>query len=190
MTDRSAGARRWPQLAAGRTAAALTTVSLAVLVAACGGSPSSAGSGSSSTTASAASSPSAIGYSHCMRSHGVPDFPDPSSDGAVPKVSVQQLGVSSSQYQAAQKDCQSLLPAGSDDMFPPGELRQLLPGMLRFSQCVRAHGEPNWPDPTVNSSGQPGFNLVGLSGVDPTSQAVTECQHLLPSALGGLPIGR
>jgi hypothetical protein len=176
---------------AGRAAAAfLVTVSLAVLAAACGGSHSSAGSGSSPQRAAPAGSPSAIGYSHCMRSHGVPSFPDPSSDGAVPKVSLQQLGVGSAQYQAAQDDCQSLLPAGSDDVFPPGELRQMLPGMLRFSQCVRSHGEPNWPDPTVNSSGQPGFNLVGLSGVDPASKAVTECQQLLPAALGGLPIGR
>jgi hypothetical protein len=35
----------------------------------------------------------AVAYSHCMRSHGVPRYPDPYSDGQLPKVGAQQLGV-------------------------------------------------------------------------------------------------
>ncbi len=62
----------------------------------------------------------------------------------------QQLGVSSSQYQAAENACQDVLPAGIDDQFPPAEVPLLLTGMLNFSQCMRSNGVPNWPDPTTN----------------------------------------
>ena len=94
-----------------------------------------------------------------MRNHGVPNFPDPANGGAVPKVSLQQLRVNGSEFQVDQRACQGLLPAGSNDMFPVGEVQQLLIGMLRFSQCMRSHGVPNWPDPSVDGEGRPLFLL-------------------------------
>lgn len=46
-----------------------------------------------------------------MRGHGVPDFPDPSSDGQIAKVtSGRQVGVSNSRLSAAQAACQHLWP--------------------------------------------------------------------------------
>jgi hypothetical protein len=122
-----------------RTAAAIiATATLALLAAGCSGSPSSAGSGGSTNAGGSgksqspnaggsANSPSAVGYSNCMRSNGVPNFPDPPSSGRVPKTSAQQLGVASSQYQAAQNACQHLLPVGANDQFPPAEVQLLLP---------------------------------------------------------------
>ena len=62
-------------------AAIIATVVLAVLAAACSSaSPSSTGSGGS-----------AVGYSHCMRSHGVPNYPDPNSSGQLPKGDPQRI---------------------------------------------------------------------------------------------------
>jgi hypothetical protein len=130
-----------------------------------------------------------------MRSKGLPNFPDPqpSSNGKFP--SAQDLGVSDSQYQTAENACQQLLPVGANDQFPPAEVQQLLIGMRQFSQCMRSHGVANWPDPSINSSGQPFFNVSGQgitraqthsSGLE---SKMTECQHLLPSALGGTPLG-
>ena len=130
-----------------------------------------------------------------MRAHGVPKFPDPASSGVIPKVSLPELGVSGSQFQAAQKACQDLLPAGSDDQFPPGEVQQLLISMLRFSQCMRSHGVPAWPDPTTDAEGRPIFPLAaaGISRHQARSPQVTragsDCQRLLPAALPGIPIG-
>lgn len=173
--------------------AIIATTALAMLAAACGGSPASAGG--SSSPGRAATPPSAVAYSECVRSHGIPNFPDPPSDGGIAKASAQQLGVSSSQYQAAENACQRLLPVGVDDQFPPAEVALLLTGMRTFSQCMRSHGVSNWPDPTVNSAGQPLFDLgaQGISRSEAHSQHITtteaECQHLLPSALGGTPIG-
>src|SRR5258708_21284288 len=100
----------WPPTA--RTTAAASATAALALLAACSGSPSSPpGSGGSPNAAGSSSSPSAVAYSACMRSHGVPNFPDPASSGQVPKAEAQALGVSSSQLQAAQTACQRLYPA-------------------------------------------------------------------------------
>jgi hypothetical protein len=129
-----------------------------------------------------------------MRSHGMPNFPDPQASSGAKFPSWQQLGVSNSQGQAAENDCQHLLPAGTDDQFPAAEVDQLLIGMREFSQCMRSHGVSNWPDPSVNSEGQPLFDLSaqGISRSEAHSQQMmskeAECQGLLPSALGGTPI--
>jgi hypothetical protein len=132
-----------------------------------------------------------------MRSNGVPNFPDPQPGASSAKVpGAQQLGVGSSQLSAAENACQHLLPAGNEDQFPAAEVPLLLIGMREFSQCVRSHGEPNWPDPIVDSAGRPVFDLGahGISRGDfhsPRLQSkIAECQHLLPSALrGGTPVG-
>src|SRR4029077_7291716 len=50
-------------------------MALALLAAACGGSSSSGAVGSSSPSSSA--SAGAVAYSACIRSHGVPHYPDP-----------------------------------------------------------------------------------------------------------------
>jgi hypothetical protein len=198
--------RAW--LPAARAAAAvIAAAAVALLAAACSSSPSSTGSGGSSnpgssadgsagsSNAGGASSPSLLAFAQCMRSKGVPNFPDPqpSSNGKFP--SAQQLGVSDSQYQAGENACQRLLPAGTNDQFPPAEVQQLLVGMRAFSQCMRSHGVANWPDPTVNSAGQPNFQLSahGITRDEARSPQMmateNECSHLLPSALGGVPIG-
>jgi hypothetical protein len=131
-----------------------------------------------------------------MRSHSVPNFPDPQPGATNAKFpSAQELGVSSSQYQAAENNCQHLLPAGIDDQFPPAEVPLLLSGMTKFSQCMRSHGVPNWPDPTTDSQGRPAFPLSthGFTRSEAHSPQLgtkeAECQHLLPPALGGIPEG-
>ena len=70
--------RAWPPAA--RTASAIIATAALAMLAACSGSSSSAGSGGSPNTAESSSSPSAVAYSACMRSHGVPGWPDPTLD--------------------------------------------------------------------------------------------------------------
>jgi subtilase family serine protease len=72
---RRAASQRWPG-ARFRWASVLAVALLAVvaLAAACGGGPSSS-SGAVSTRS--ASYQQALGYAHCMRSHGLTSFPDP-----------------------------------------------------------------------------------------------------------------
>ena len=185
--------RAWPRTA--RTAAVIiATTGPALLAAACS-SPSPAGSGGSSNAGGSASSPSAVAYSHCMRSHGVPNFPDPPSGGGIPKGSAQEFRVSSTQYKAAQTACQSLIPAtggsaqqqeqqcfASSDC-PPSVVHRLLNVMREFSQCMRFRGVPNFPDPTTDSQGQPFFNVSAQGISDSMSHSaqfttkLNECQR-------------
>jgi hypothetical protein len=198
MSDGTRAMRRprgaWPPLA--RTAAAIiATAALALLAAACasGSSPSSA-SGPSNTGGSAGS-PSAVAYSACMRSHGVPNYPDPDSSGQLPKTDAQLLGVSTSQYQAAQQACQHLLPAdGSlqqqehqcmqNSECPPALVQQMMTGDMKLARCMRSHGVPNFPDPTNGGSSGPVFNITqaGISdAASHTSQfetKLTECGRM------------
>jgi len=177
-----------------RTAAAIiAAAALALPAAACGGSPSATGSGGAPTAGGSANSPSAVAFSHCMRSRGVPNYPDPSSNGELPKTSPQRLGVSSSRFQAARRACQHLLPSTESiqqqtqqcmltGVCPPALVRQILTAELRFARCMRSHGVPDWPDPTIDSEGRPIFN-VSAHGVDPhhspqINNRVGECERL------------
>jgi hypothetical protein len=178
---------------AARTAGAFIVTAALVLMAACAGNPSPTGSGGSSSARGSAN-PSLVAFSRCMRSNGVPGYPDPDPGASNEKFpSAQQLGVTSSQLQAAENACQRLLPPGVDDQFPAAEVQLLLPGMLRFSQCMRSHGVPNWPDPSTDSQGRPVFDLsgAGFSRQEADSARLNtptnECQHLLPTQLGGIP---
>ena len=181
---------------AARTAAAMAAL---VLLAACGGSPANTGgtanTGSSSNTGSSAHSPSAVAFSHCMRSHGLPDYPDPSGNGTLPKTSAQLLGVSSSVFDAAQRACQQLLPATGGSLTassiqqcylafvcPQALVQQALSAGRVFAQCMRSHGVPYWPDPTVDAQGRPLFNInVPRPQPAQVTAAGNECSRLDPA---------
>ena len=177
-----------------RTAAAITTTALALLTAACSSSPSSTGSGGSSNAGRSANTQVGINYASCMRSHGVPSYPDPNRSNelpnGLPKVSSEELGVSSSQYQAAQNDCARLLPNGGQQT--QTQSQQDLSAMRRFAQCMRSHGVPTWPDPTSGSAGW-GFNLLNVQGFDPNSTEIDNkmniCGRGLPPGVG-VPLSR
>ena len=185
--------RAWPATAR-ITAAIIATAAVALLAAACS-SPSSTGSGGS------ADSSSAIGFARCIRSHGVPRYPDPASGGALPKTSPQRLKVSSSQFQTAQGACQHLLPSTVTNsalqqceaagICTRAETQLMLNAGLRFAACMRSHGLPKWPDPTSDSQGRVAFAIsVSKDGFDPHSARIeakaNECGHLMPG--GGVPL--
>jgi hypothetical protein len=179
---------------------------LGLLAAACGGSPGSqvAQLGSTTTTTQTSSSSTRAGstgkndpvaFSHCMRTHGVLNFPDPNSSGAIPKVSLQQLGVSSTQFQKAQSACQHLLP--SSGQLSPAQIQKWMNALSNFARCVRSHGVRNWPDPLAESDpgepGTPGFprDMPGVNQNSPqVESAMSACQHLLAGigyGAGGYP---
>jgi len=182
--------------------AIIATATVALVAAACSsGSPSSTGSGGSPDPGGSANSPSAVAFSHCMRSHGVPNFPDPSSSGTLPKTSPQRLGVSDSQFQAAQGACQHLLPNTVNNsqleqceaagVCSRAETQQMLTAGLRFARCMRSHGLPTWPDPTTDSQGRVAFAIsISKDGFDPHSHRIdpelNDCEHLMPG--GGVPL--
>src|SRR5580700_5372669 len=180
--------RTWPPVA--HTAAAMiAAASLALLTAACSGSPSSTGSSGSS---SGSANSQLVAYSQCMRSHGLPNFPDPAG-GVPPKVTAQGLGVSSTRLQGAQGACQHLIPATGGsltassiqqcylaDVCPPALVQQALSAGREFAQCMRSHGAPDWPDPSLDAEGRPLFN-INVPRPPPLSTAGDECSRLDPA---------
>jgi hypothetical protein len=183
-------------------AATIATAVLALLAAACGGNGSSTGSRGSSNAGGSTTSASAVAYSACMRSHGVPNYPDPDSSGQLPKPDAHHLGVSSSQLQATQQACQHVLPINSGainagsiqqcfmaDDCPQPLVQHVLNGERRFARCMRSRGVPNWPDPIADSQGRPVFAIsISKDGFNPYSPPIwakgNECSYLMPGLPG------
>ena len=209
----SAQSPRRPQqgrLPAPRTVVAITaTVVLSLVAAGCGGSsgshvaqlgstttatqgsPSSPGSGGASTAGGSPAS-QMLAYARCMRSHGVPTFPDPVSGGQIPKAQVVAARKSNpSRFDSADSACRHLAPNGGNGE-TQAQIAQDWTAFRKFARCMRSHGVSNWPDPTRRSASdnRPAFNItgVGLDGNSPERRAkAQQCASLLN--LGGLPLG-
>ena len=167
-TSRSPAAR--PSL--GRLAVfVLGLVGVGLFGAACGGprSDAVASLGPTTTTAHAPTSRAsgggnntnakyraALAYVGCMRSQGVPNFPDPSAggqinvdfarggkDGSPASAGIDRM---SPQYISADQTCRHLLPGGVPT---PAQAQQALATGLKFAQCMRSHGVANFPDPST-----------------------------------------
>lgn len=170
-------------LAAGATLSACGSSSPTSTVASLGSStaPPAAGSGAPS----AANNAKLVKYSECMRSHGVPDFPDPTGGRLLlqfKKGSSSTLDPSSPQFKAAQQACKSLLPAGlgSGQSASP----QVQAQALKFARCMRSHGVPGFPDPTFSGGGI----RIQAQGVNLNSPAAKRAQQACGSLLpGGAP---
>jgi hypothetical protein len=170
---------RSPRLQWARAAVVIiATTGLALLAAAC-----STGSGGSPNAGGSANSSSAVAWIQCVRSHGVPDFPGPDSSGQIPKItSGQQVGVSDSRFNAAQGACQRLWPYQAPTQ---AQQRQQLAGDVKFAQCMRSHGLPDFPDPTTGPDGPSFVISVSRDGFNPHSPQILakarECLHVLPT---------
>jgi hypothetical protein len=177
-----------------------TAMAIVLGLTACGGeSPRSLGvaAGGSTTTAEPASSSgssslsgssaSSLGltYSQCMRSDGVPNFPDPSAGGGL-KTALSNAGIDqdSPAYKAAGTACHKYFPSGNPAPPTPAQQAQRLAERLKYAQCMRSHGVTKFPDP--DSYGV--FGLLGPGqGVDPNSptfQAAEKACQSLPAAPG------
>lgn len=177
-----------------RLAFAVLLASLGLLAAACGGGSKGPASGSGTATTTAPSGSSGSGSSgpstqseelrlaQCMRSHGVPNFPDPSSTGGLLNaVSAAGINTRSSTYQAALGACKKYGPAGH--VSPAQSAADNTKG-LEYSRCMRSHGVPNFPDPVNGPTGGQAINLHG-TGIDLSSPAFqaahSACQKIIPS---------
>src|SRR6516162_3760030 len=166
----SAGRDRNRRVGAGILATALAGI--AVLTAACGGSPPT-GPG---PDGGQPPYQQALAYTHCMRSHGDPGFPDPNSQGLFPH----PAGI---QYQSASRACGHLLPSQS---LTAAQKQGHVSQALRFSVCIRSHGVPGFPDPTVAQGGTAvGFKLGNTDQNSPQFQAAARaCRKFEPGMAG------
>ncbi len=164
-----------------RQAAALAAMAcIALLATACGSSPAA------SATGGPTRQQAALAYARCMRSHGVPDFPDPDSNG---NFHLDNNSVSS-QETAANQVCNHLLNVGTQ--LNAAQTQHTLSQLVKYAQCMRAHGVPNFPDPQITNGGvgvPGGFTFdtsgLGLHQKSPQYQAAARaCQSLATHAKG------
>jgi hypothetical protein len=186
-------------------AAALLLTAAALAIAGCTtgtGTGNAAGSGAGAPTASAAGAenpaPSATGsyqdrvmawgrqFAACARSHGIPAFPDPvypanaQPSGLVwgfnlfATVDKPTLGRAT----GACADVTRQVPPAPDAVLPPDAT--VLAHMRQFAQCMRRHGQSDFPDPLTDGTfpiaNTPYEALSPLSPEHP-SQAVAEADH-------------
>jgi hypothetical protein len=116
----------------------------------------------------------------CMRSQGVPNFPDPPANGAfLNALSASGVNTHSSTYQTALEACKKYTQAGT--LTPQSAADEAK--ALQYSQCMRSHGVPNFPDPTTGPADEQVIDLRGL-GIDlssPTFQAAgLACKKVVP----------
>lgn len=166
-----------------------SVTALALLAAGCGsggGSPKVASVGSS-TNAAALPQSGLVAYAHCMRSHGLPTFPDPDATGGIPKEQVVAAAQGNPEtFKGASTACAHLLPnSGFAAPVTAQQTRTQLADQLSFARCMRSRGVSNFPDPTAQ--GGLSVEMVQAAGIDvhsPTFLRVV--QKCLPASHGGL----
>jgi hypothetical protein len=180
--------------------ALLALTSLALVAAGCGSDSSSSGVAQAPTTSTdtqssqsggsqaGSTSGNAAAFASCMRSHGVPKFPDPDSEGHFYFKMGPGTGIDpeSPQFRAAGQACRKLQPP--ERAPSPAEIAANREEMLEFAACMRSNGVPKFPDP---NSSDGGIKLSRQSGIDPNSPqfkaAEQACEELLPGTLGTTP---
>ena len=135
---------------------------LIAFLAGCSASP--AGSASPSPTVMSNDQVLAIGReaAQCMRQHGIPDFPDPVvdqhgqiqlPDTAAGNNAKQEMGSHPEAQQACEPILERIPPNQRGTSRGPGQFSQEdLANLLKFAQCMRRSGIPEWPDPKADGS--------------------------------------
>jgi len=160
-------------------AAGLASIALALALAGCGGSSSPgiahlstakrASSASPESSSSSSQGPASlqqvlIAFAKCMRSNGVPSFPDPNARGLFQVRA--GMDRSSPLFAAAQAKCHNLLPEGGPGTGPPPS-PQTLARFLNIARCMRQHGVSNFPDPRTSAPPKPfGSGISELSDIE------------------------
>lgn len=154
---------------------ACAVLAAGLLAAGCGASPSTPSSNKPTGAARAGSQ--AIAFSRCMRSHGVPSFPDPTISRSGGHVGI-SLGVPASAsaspaFKTAQQACAKLAPGGAPGGGAAPVTAQQHKEIVQFAACMRAHGLPDFPDPDASGV----FHLVNINTNSPAFTTATQkCQ--------------
>jgi hypothetical protein len=173
----------------------VAVAALSLLVAGCGGggsrgvariaSSTTVSTTAATTTVQTGSLAGALAFARCMRSHGIPNWPDPRSDGRFDKSKLRQLGLSVSRVREIEdRSCNYVFHGGHAQTITPADRADY----LRAAACIRRHGFPDFPDP-IFQNGSVRFNIP--SSIDPNSPQVKSaeatCVKLIPA---GLPYSR
>jgi hypothetical protein len=106
--------------------------------------------------------------SQCVRDHGVAGFPDPYFDGdgqlTLPQFDAAMERSAAAALDGACRDIRDRLDtatqerSGRKDRQAPPMSAEDLAKLRQYTQCMREHGLPNWPDPDATGT----YHLRGL----------------------------
>jgi hypothetical protein len=163
-----------------------TLALIALLSAGCGASAPSKTTSSSSAKAgtvekAATAQDKAVKFSECIRSHGVPHFPDPDAKGEFNF----GIDVGPEVWRQAVAACKDLQPPGSLSSRRTAKQQSTA---LKFAQCMRDHGVKDFPDPV---NGEPLIDTTKIPSLgnrspvtDPVFRpAMDTCSGALAAAL-------
>jgi hypothetical protein len=116
------------------------------------------GSTGAGIPASASRDP-AVQYAQCLRTHGLPSFPDP-SPGQPPSIP-EEVDTQAPAFRHAQQACANLLPPESSSGSQAASRNAQL---VKLARCMRANGVPTFADPTSSPPPPSRGNAVGGPG--------------------------
>lgn len=162
---------------AGLSLALLALLGLPLAACSSSGSPSDPSSSASASAPAAGSSSGSsqsgqAAFAQCVRSHGVPDFPDPQNGHFI----LSGADQSNPNFQSAVQTCEHLLGPGG--ISGGGSNSSAL---LSFAHCMQTHGVPQFPDPSADGA----LDVPASVQNDPQFQkAQQECKSDLPGGQG------
>jgi hypothetical protein len=151
-----------------RSLAALATVAL--IGAGCASTSAQTGTGNGGGNGGGTSDTThgkAVKFAECIRNNGVSAFPDPDASG---KLTIDEVANGSSidpsapAFKQALGACKDLEPSGFTGHERTPQEQQ---AALKFAQCVRANGVPDFPDPSPDGPLIDTNRIPSLAGKDP-----------------------
>jgi hypothetical protein len=173
-----------------RSIAALAMAPL--LLAACSnGSGGTEGDSSTAATGSAAANrDKAVEFAECMRENGVTEFPDPNGSGELTidgVVNGSSIDPNGPVWNGAIDACEDLQPPGFTG--PEERSPEQQSEGLKFAQCIREHGVPDFPDP---ANGEPlvDTNRIPSSATNRGMSILNAAMQKCGDALTGVSAGQ
>ncbi|HEY8737802.1 MAG TPA: hypothetical protein VIO62_12255 [Candidatus Dormibacteraeota bacterium] len=170
-----------------RSLAALALTAMVALISACGSNvPAQTGTGGNNSAANLAK---AVKFAQCMRANGVSAFPDPDASGQLTIDGVangSSVDPSSAVFIQAISACKDLEPPGLMGHQRSPEQQKVA---LKFAQCMRDNGVPDFPDPTPNGPLIDTTRIPSVGDKDPHSipalqAAMGKCTAIYAAGMG------
>jgi hypothetical protein len=125
-----------------------------------------------------------VRFADCMRTHGVPNIPDPTTSPREFKISLSPTTAQSPAFQSAETACHHLLPGGGPHSQSVAHSQAQIAAILAFARCMRSHGFPSFPDPT--SSGLVTHEMLANAGISLHQPAVLPAADACVTVTHGL----
>jgi hypothetical protein len=142
----------------------------------------------SATNDATANHDQAVKFAECMRTNGVSAFPDPDASGSLTIDQVANgsaINPNTPAFAKALDACKDLEPAGFTGQQRSSQQQE---EALKFAQCIRDNGVPDFPDPSpdgplIDTNKIP--SAGGKGGLSTLNAAMKTCHDLIADQVSG-----